>query len=81
MSNSILPGASHVAKWLSSHVLLWWPRVLLVRILGMHLELLIKPHEMASHVAELEGPTTRIYIYELGGFGEKKEKKKIGNRC
>ena len=31
--------------------------------------------EMASHIAESEGPTTRIYNYVLGGFGEKKKKK------
>ena len=29
-----------------------------------------------SHIAEQEGPTTRIYNYVLGGFGEKKKKKK-----
>ena len=36
------------------------------------------------NLAQPEGPTTRIYNYVLGGFGEKKrkkEKKKIGNRC
>ena len=27
-----------------------------------------------SHIAQPEGPTTRIYNYVLGGFGEKKEK-------
>ena len=32
----------------------------------------------ASYVAELEGPTARIYSCVLGGFGKKK---KIGNRC
>ena len=45
--------------------------------------------EAASHIAQPEGPTTRIYNYVLGGFGEeekrkrkkKKEKKKIHNRC
>ena len=31
--------------------------------------------EVASHIAELEGPTTRTYNYVLGGFGEKKKKK------
>ena len=36
--------------------------------------------EMMSHIAEPEGPTTRIYNYVLGGF-EEKEKKTIGNRC
>ena len=34
---------------------------------------------MASHIAELEGSTTGIYNYVLGGFGEKKKKeKKVG---
>ena len=29
-----------------------------------------------AHTAEIEGPTTRISNYVLGGFGEKKKKKK-----
>ena len=38
--------------------------------------------EAASHMAQPEEPTTRIYNYVLGGFGEKpKKRKKIGNRC
>ena len=37
-------------------------------------------------MSQLEGPTTKIYNYVLGGFGEKKgkkekKKKKIGNSC
>ena len=32
--------------------------------------------EAASHIAQLEGPTTRIYNYGLGDFGEKKKEKK-----
>ena len=28
---------------------------------------------MVSHRAQPEGPTTRIYNYVLGGFGEKKK--------
>ena len=31
---------------------------------------------MASHTAQPEGPTTTVYNYVLGGFGEKKKKKK-----
>ena len=31
---------------------------------------------MASHIAQPEGPTTRIYNCVLGGFGEKKKKRK-----
>ena len=39
--------------------------------------------EIASHIAELAGPTARMYNYVLGGFGEKKKekRKKVGNRC
>ena len=38
--------------------------------------------EEASHIAQPEGPTTRIYNYVLGGFREKKKKKKkICNGC
>ena len=33
--------------------------------------------EVGSYIAEPEGPTTRIYNYVLGDFGEKKKKKKI----
>ena len=35
------------------------------------------------HIAQPEGPTTRIYNYVLGGFGNKKKEKnkKIGHRC
>ena len=37
--------------------------------------------EVVSHVPQLEGPTTRIYNYVLGGFGEEKKiRKKIGAR-
>ena len=40
--------------------------------------------EAASHVPQLEGPTTKIYNSVLGGLGEEKQgggKKKIGNSC
>ena len=38
--------------------------------------------EVASQMPQLEGPTTKIYKYVLGEFGEKKQKKKkIGNSC
>ena len=30
--------------------------------------------EVASHMPQLEGPTTKIYNYILGRFGEKKQK-------
>ena len=32
--------------------------------------------EAASHMPQLEGPTTKMYNYVLGGFGEKKKKNK-----
>ena len=48
---------------------------------GADLAPLIKPSQVAPHIDELEEPTTRIYHYVLGGFGEKKKKRKIGNRC
>ena len=38
--------------------------------------LLIRVAEAASHMPQLEGPTTKIYNYVLGGFGEKKQKRK-----
>ena len=36
--------------------------------------------EVASHIAQPEGPTSRIYNYVLGGFGDKKKKKKKKKR-
>ena len=42
----------------------------------MDLAPLINHTEGESCIAELEGPTTRIYNYVLGGFREKKKKKK-----
>ena len=72
-----------MAQWLSLRVLLWWPRVSLIRILGPGRRDGSVPHaEAMSHTAQPEGPTSRIYNYILGGFGEKKKKKKnISNRC
>ena len=32
--------------------------------------------EAVSHMPQVEGPTTKIYNYVLGGFGEKKQGKK-----
>ena len=70
-----------MAQWLSSHVPLQWPGASLVQILGADMALLISHAEVATHIAQPEGPTTRIYNYVLGGYGEKEEEKKIGNRC
>ena len=64
-----------MAKWLSSHTLLSWPRVSLVRILGVDMALLIKHAEAASHVPHVEGPTTENIQLCTRRLGEKKEKK------
>ena len=69
-------GAGRVAEGLSSHAPLRGPRVSPVRILVMDTAQLISCAEVASHTAQPEGPTTRIYNYALGGFGEKKKKEK-----
>ena len=71
-----MTGAGPMAEWLSSHALPQWPRVLQVWILGVDPAPLIKHAEALSHVAEPEGPTTRIHNYALRGFGEKKKKKR-----
>ena len=63
-----------MAKWLSSWAPLWQPMVSPVWILTWHHS---SSHaEVVSHIAELEGPTTKIYNYVLGRFGEKKKEKK-----
>ena len=80
-------GAGPVAKWLGLHALLRRPRILLVQILDVDMWIChcSSSHaEASSHMAQLEGPTTRIYNYLLGDFREKKKEKKkekkIGNR-
>ena len=75
-------GAGSMAEWLSLCTLLQQPRVSPVWILGTDLAPSSSHTEAAAHIAEPEGPTTRIYNYVLGGFEEKKkEKKKISIRC
>ena len=69
-------GASPVAEWLNSCALLWQPRVSLVQILGMDMARLIRPRWGASHIPQLEGPTTKISNYVLGDLGRKSRKKK-----
>ena len=65
-----------MAEWVSSPALLRWPRVLPVQILGMDLAPLVRPRWAVDHIAEPEGPTTRICNCVLGGYGEKKGKKR-----
>ena len=64
-----------MAEWLSSHAPLRQPRVSPVQILGTDL---VSGHaEEVSHVPQLEGPTIKRHNYVLGGFGAKKQKKKV----
>ena len=65
-----------MAQWLSSHALLGQPRVSAVQILGTDMAHSSSHAEAASHIAQPEGPITRIYNYVLGGFGEKKKEEK-----
>ena len=61
-----------MAVQLSSHALLRWPRVSQVQILGADMAPLIKPSEAASHMSQLEGPTTKnIQLCTRGLWGEK----------
>ena len=66
-------GAGPVAKWSSLHTPLQRPRVLWVPILGVDMASLIRHAEVASHMPQLERPTTKRYNYVLGSFGEKKK--------
>ena len=61
--------------WPSSCAPLRQPRVLPVRILGAEWHCSGRAGVM-SHIAQPEGPATRMYNYVLGGFEEKKKKKK-----
>ena len=65
-----------MAEWLSSRALLQQPRVSPVRILGVDMDRSSSHAEAASHMPQLEVPTTKKNIYNSvpGGFGEKKEK-------
>ena len=74
MSKIASTGTSLVAKWLSSCLCFGHP--------GLHQFRSWLPTwhhsqshaEAASHIAQPEGSTTRIYNHVLGGFGEKKKK-------
>ena len=65
-----------MSEWLSLYALLQRPRVSPVQILGADRDRSSGHAEAGSHIAEPEGPTTRMYNYILGGFREKKKKKK-----
>ena len=75
-------GASPMAQWLSLQALLQRPGFCRFGSWVQTWRHSSSHAEVVSHIAQLEGPTTRIYDYVLGGFGENKKKnKKIGNRC
>ena len=61
-----------MAEWLSLHAPLWQPRVLPVQILGAAVAPVSSHAEVASHMPQLEGPTTKKYAAMYGGlWGEK----------
>ena len=64
-----------VAQQLNSHAPLWWPRFHQFGFWAQSWHHSSGHAEAASHIAQPEGPTTRIYNYVLGGFGEKKKGK------
>ena len=72
----IVTGASSVAKWLSSHALLRCGPVFCCFESWAGTRHGLSGHaEAASHMPQLEGPTTKIYttMYR-GALGRKKEK-------
>ena len=69
-----------MAEWLSSHTQLWQLGVSPVRIPGRTWHRSSGHAEVASHIVQLEGPTTSIYNYVLGSFQEKKKEKKDWQR-
>ena len=78
---NLLQGTSPMAEWFKLMAPLWKPRVLPVQILGVDKAPLIRPCQGGIPHATLEGPTTKNIQLCTGGFGEKKKKMKIGNRC
>ena len=66
-------GAGPMAEWLSSGALLWRPRV---RILG------VGHAEAASHMPQLEGPTTKknIQLSTGGLWGEEGKIRSLGKK-
>ena len=64
-----------MAKWLGLRALLRWRRVSPVRILGTDMAPLIKPAKVASHMPQLEGPTTKNTQLCTRGLWEKRKEK------
>ena len=82
---STTPGAGPLAKWLTSHALLWRsPGFQWFRSWAQTWHCSSGHTETVSHIAQWEALTTTIYNCVLGGFGgkrKKKEEKKISNSC
>ena len=66
--------AGPVAEWLSSHASLQGPGFRWFESWARTWHHSSGHAEAESHMPQLEGPTTKIYNYVLGGFGEIKEK-------
>ena len=66
-----------MAEWLGSCAPLRWPRVSLVRILGVDTARLVGCAGVASHMPQLEGPTTKdTQLCTRGPLGRKRKKKR-----
>ena len=72
-----------MSESLSSHTLLQQPRVLPVQILGVDMAPFIRPHwGGAPHATTRRTYNWKNIQLRTGGiWGEKAEKKKIGNSC
>ena len=79
LGTRIETGAGRVAWWLSWHAPLWRPGVPQFVSWVQTQQRSWSHAEVASRLEELEEPTTGMYSYVLGGFGEKQTK--FGNRC
>ena len=67
-----------MAKWLSLHARLGDPGFCWFGSWAWTWHCSSSHVEVASHVAQPEVPTTRIYNYVLGVWGRRKRKKKLG---
>ena len=74
IKNTVL-GAGSGAERLRLHTPLRWPRFHRSGCWAQPSTTASGHAETGSHTADPEGPTTGIYNYVLGGFGEKKKKK------
>ena len=77
-----IEGAGPVAEWLSSHAPIYRLKFPRFRSWAWTWHRSSGHAEAASHMPQLEGPTTKNIQLRTGGLqGERKKKKKIDNRC